>query len=60
LSYNHNLDMGLNVDTAAVSDPELLRRCVEESMRELINSSRPTATAVGEKPKFRLRWWKRR
>jgi hypothetical protein len=60
LSYNHNLDMGLNVDTAAVTDPELLRRCVEESMRELINSSRPTATAVGEKPKFRLRWWKRR
>jgi hypothetical protein len=60
LSYNHNLDMGLNVDTAAVTDPELLRRCVEESMRELINSSRPTTTAVGEKPKFRLRWWKRR
>ncbi|MGA1406497.1 MAG: wax ester/triacylglycerol synthase domain-containing protein [Ilumatobacteraceae bacterium] len=60
LSYNHNLDMGLNVDTAAVTDPELLRKCVEDSMRELINSSRPTTVAVGEKPKFRLRWWKRR
>jgi diacylglycerol O-acyltransferase len=60
LSYNHNLDMGLNVDTAAVTDPELLRECVEDSMRELINSSRPTTVAVGEKPKFRLRWWKRR
>ena len=22
--------------------------------------SDPTATAVGDKPKFRLRWWKRR
>jgi WS/DGAT/MGAT family acyltransferase len=60
LSYNHNLDMGLNVDTAAVTDPELLRKCVEDSMRELINSSRPTTVAVSEKPKFRLRWWKRR
>ena len=60
LSYNHNLDMGLNVDTAAVTDPDLLRKCVEDSMRELINSSRPTTVAVGEKPKFRLRWWKRR
>ncbi len=60
LSYNHSLDMGLNVDTAAVTDPELLRRCIEDSMRELITASRPTATAVGEKPKFRLRWWKRR
>jgi hypothetical protein len=60
LSYNHNLDMGLNVDTAAVQDPELLRQCIEDSMRELITASRPTATAVGDKPKFRLRWWKRR
>ena len=60
LSYNHSLDMGLNVDTAAVTDPELLRRCIEDSMRQLITASRPTTTAVGEKPKFRLRWWKRR
>ena len=59
-AYNHNLDMGLNVDTAAVQDPELLRQCIEDSMRKLITASRPTATAVGEKPKFRLRWWKRR
>ena len=60
LSYNHNLDMGLNVDTAAVEDPEMLRRCIEDSMRELITASRPTAVAVEGKPKLRLRWWKRR
>ncbi|MFM9137098.1 MAG: WS/DGAT domain-containing protein, partial [Actinomycetota bacterium] len=60
LSYNHNLDMGLNVDTAAVEDPDLLRRCIEDSMRELISASRPTAVAVDKEPKFRLRWWKRR
>ena len=33
LSYNHSLDMGINVDTAAVTEPELLRRCVERSFR---------------------------
>jgi hypothetical protein len=35
LSYNGSLDMGMNVDTAAVADPELLRACMEAAFAEL-------------------------
>ena len=31
LSYDGSLDMGVNIDTAAVSDPELLRTCLEQA-----------------------------
>lgn len=36
LSYNHSLDMGINLDRAAVSEPELLRRCMERAFADLI------------------------
>lgn len=36
LSYRGQLDVGLNIDTAAVDDPTLLRECVEESFREFV------------------------
>jgi hypothetical protein len=36
LSYNHSLDMGVNIDTAAVEDPELLRQCLQEAFAALI------------------------
>ncbi|HVF32956.1 MAG TPA: wax ester/triacylglycerol synthase domain-containing protein [Acidimicrobiales bacterium] len=36
LSYRGSLDMGLNVDTAAVDDPGLLKACIEESFAELL------------------------
>jgi hypothetical protein len=36
MSYKNRFDVGLNIDAAAVDDPELLRRCVEESFAELI------------------------
>ena len=36
LSYNHSLDMGVNIDTEAVSDPELLRRCLERAFKDLL------------------------
>jgi len=36
ISCNGNLDMGLHVDAAAVEDPDLLRRCLEESYAELL------------------------
>jgi hypothetical protein len=36
LSYNHNLDMGVNIDTAAVTDPKLLRECLEKAFAALI------------------------
>jgi WS/DGAT/MGAT family acyltransferase len=36
LSYNHSLDMGVNIDTAAVTDPELLRDCLKKAFAALI------------------------
>jgi diacylglycerol O-acyltransferase len=36
LSYNHSLDMGVNIDTEAVTDPELLRRCLERAFKDLL------------------------
>jgi len=40
LSYNGSLDMGINVDEAAVTEPELLRACLEESFVELATLGR--------------------
>lgn len=36
LSYNHSLDMGVNIDTAAITEPELLRKCLEKAFADLI------------------------
>ncbi len=36
LSYRGSLDMGCNIDTAAVDDPALLKACLEEAYRELL------------------------
>ena len=33
LSYDHSLDMGVNVDTAAVTEPELLRDCLVRAFK---------------------------
>jgi len=38
LSYDNSLDMGVNIDTAAVTDPELLRRCLDDSFQALLNA----------------------
>ena len=35
LSYHHSLDMGVNIDLAAVEEPEVLRRCLERAFAEL-------------------------
>lgn len=34
LSYDHSLDMGVNIDAAAVAEPELLQRCLQDAFRE--------------------------
>lgn len=34
LSYDHSLDMGVNIDAAAVTEPELLQRCLQDAFRE--------------------------
>ncbi len=36
LSYDHSLDMGVNIDTEAVQDPALLRRCLERAFKDLV------------------------
>jgi hypothetical protein len=38
LSYNHSLDMGINLDRAAVTEPELLRRCMERAFQDLLSA----------------------
>ena len=35
LSYNHSLDMGVNIDTAAVAEPERLRDCLQRAFDDL-------------------------
>jgi diacylglycerol O-acyltransferase / wax synthase len=40
LSHVGSLDMGVNIDTAAVSDPDLLRSCLDRSFRDLLKWSR--------------------
>jgi hypothetical protein len=36
LSYNHSLDMGVNIDVEAVEDPALLRRCLRRAFDDLL------------------------
>ena len=36
LSYKESLDLGLNTDTGAVTDPELLRRCIAHTAAALV------------------------
>ena len=39
LSYAGSLDLGLNIDATAVSEPELLARCIRGAFGELVASS---------------------
>jgi hypothetical protein len=36
LSYRNSLDIGIDIDSAVVDDPILLRDCIKESLEELI------------------------
>jgi WS/DGAT/MGAT family acyltransferase len=36
LSYKGSMDVGVNIDTAAIADPAALTRCIEESLAEVI------------------------
>jgi len=38
LSYNHSLDMGVNIDTAAVTQPELLHDCLAHAFKDLLTA----------------------
>jgi WS/DGAT/MGAT family acyltransferase len=72
LSNDGNLDMGLHVDTAAVEDPELLRKCIEEAFEKIAAFAPkdeapqhdPTAevatTLRSETLSTKPKWWRRR
>jgi len=36
LSYRGSLDMGIHIDTAAIDDPDLLKKCLEAGFDEVI------------------------
>ena len=38
LCYRGSLDMGLNIDPAAVEDPELLKDCIEQAFVDLLEA----------------------
>jgi len=38
LSYKGSMDVGINCDTAAVADPRLLRRCIEDEVERVIKA----------------------
>ena len=38
LSYTHSLDMGVNIDAAAVAEPKLLRDCLETAFADLADA----------------------
>jgi hypothetical protein len=37
LSYKGSMDVGLNCDTAAITEPVRLRRCIEDAFNELLH-----------------------
>jgi hypothetical protein len=43
LSYKTGLDLGLNTDTGAVTDPERLCRCITEAAAEVLSVTRRRA-----------------
>ncbi|MFZ9630074.1 MAG: wax ester/triacylglycerol synthase domain-containing protein [Ilumatobacteraceae bacterium] len=38
LSYDHSLDMGVNIDAAAVTEPALLQECLQDAFREFADA----------------------
>lgn len=66
MSYLGSLDVGINIDEAAVESPALLRDCLEEAFRE-VSSYAPVQETHNDVPpppppaatKTIRRWWKR-
>jgi diacylglycerol O-acyltransferase len=58
LSYNGSIDIGVNIDTAAVEHPELLRDQLERSLNKLVLAA-PGADVAAPTATSRVRWWRR-
>ena len=68
LSYMGSLDVGINIDEAAVESPDLLRESLEQSFRELValapSTEKPTADTGATPPPppppaEKRRWFRR-
>lgn len=65
LSYLGNLDMGLNIDAAAVEQPELLRSCMQEAFSDIAALAPPVASSKvsarsSDAQTIKNRWWRRK
>lgn len=56
LSYLGHMDVGINIDEAAVESPDLLRESLSMAFDELVAV---TPRAAESQPTTRRRWWKR-
>lgn len=56
LSYNHSLDIGIHIDSAAVEHPELLRDHIDRALNRLILAAGRSSAPV---PPTSRRWWAR-
>ncbi len=63
MSYMGSMDVGINIDEAAVESPALLRDCLVESFAELASYAPPSDSAsdslVANEPTTKRRWWRR-
>ncbi len=64
MSYMGSLDVGINIDEAAVESPALLRDSLAESFAEMASwapspASGTAADTAEEEPAPRRRWWRR-
>jgi hypothetical protein len=57
LSYNHNLDMGLNIDTAAIAEPARLQECIQKSLHELMDYAPLNKVGIPAPPNPRVTRW---
>jgi hypothetical protein len=57
LSYNHSLDMGLNIDTAAIAEPERLQQCIQKSLHELMDYAPKNKVGIPAPPNPRVTRW---
>jgi hypothetical protein len=65
MSYLGSLDVGINIDEAAVESPTLLRDCLVDSFHEIAligqqsAEARPSDAGSSNEPRPRRRWWSR-
>lgn len=70
MSYLGSLDVGINIDEAAVESPSLLKECLDKAFAEVCEFAPPnpggatgvddaTGSTASKSKKIRRRWWRR-